>query len=111
MALENEKYEDIQDAFDSLLLIEDKFVKVGYQEGFEQGEIEGYQEGFHLGQLKGKEIGSEISFYRGFAKGFIAQLSDTETFMRELNNQVELNKNLIDSQTISTLQGISFSYN
>ena len=108
MAVENDKDVDIQDIFDSLVLSEDTFVKAGYQQGFEQGEIDGYQEGFQLGQIKGKEIGSEISFYRGFAKGFIAQLKDAETFLGELRSQLELNTNSIDSQTISTLQGISF---
>jgi len=106
MAVENDKDVDIQDIFDSLVLSEDTFVKAGYQQGFEQGEIDGYQEGFQLGQIKGKEIGSEISFYRGFAKGFIAQLKDAETFLGELRSQLELNTNSIDSQTISTLQGI-----
>jgi len=110
MALENGKDVDIQDVFDSILLSEDTFASTGYQEGFKQGEVDGYQEGLNLGEVKGKEIGSEISFYRGFAKGFIAQLSGKVALLRELDSQLEVNRDLFDSQTISALQGIPLSF-
>jgi HUS1 checkpoint protein len=66
---------DIQDAFDSLLVSEDNLVAKACEEGLLQGEIVGFQEGFDLGRQKGSEIGSEIFFYRGFAKSWIALLS------------------------------------
>ena len=71
----NEKDFDVQDAFDSIFVSEDKLVAKAYEEGVLQGEIEGFQEGFELGRQKGSEIGSEIFFYRGFAKSWIALLS------------------------------------
>lgn len=70
---------DIQDAFDSLLLSEDTFVRKAHEEGLAQGEITGFQEGFDLGHQKGAEIGSEIFFYRGFAKGWINLLSENKS--------------------------------
>ncbi|KAI9555690.1 hypothetical protein GHT06_018205 [Daphnia sinensis] len=69
---------DIQDAFDSLVLSEDNLVNKAYEEGLVHGEKVGFQEGFDLGNQKGAEIGSEIFFYRGFAKGWIALLSENE---------------------------------
>ena len=62
---------DINDAFDSLLLCEDKLVSKGYSEGLEAGRLNGSKEGLSLGFQKGVEIGEEVGFYEGFAAAWI----------------------------------------
>lgn len=92
---------DIQDAFDSLVLSEDSFVKKAHEEGVVQGEIVGFQEGFDLGNEKGAEIGSEIFYYRGFAKGWIAVLSENECdFTQTLHHLLELCSNSLDPEFV-----------
>jgi len=107
MAVTNEGSNiDIQDAFDALNSCEQEFIQKGYQEGFQNGEDIGYQEGFDLGVQKGRKIGFEICFYRGFAKGFIAQLDGGTAFTDALNDQLKSNPKFIDPQTVSTLQDL-----
>ncbi len=93
---------DLNDAYDSIVLCEDTFVRQGYQEGLVDGEKSGFQEGFDLGIKKGSEIGSEIAFYRGFARGWLAILSD------DIGNLVEAQLNLcqisIDKEVFSSLE-------
>lgn len=98
-----EKSADIQDAFDSLLFCEDNFVRQGYEEGLADGEKAGFQEGFELGIKKGTEIGTEIAFYRGFAKGCLAQLSSDSSILKDqLQLQVQLCQGAIQDQEIAT---------
>ena len=100
-----EKSVDIQDAFDSLLLCEDSFVRQGYEEGLADGEKAGFQEGFDIGIQKGTQIGAEIAFYRGFAKGWLPQLSsDCKHLVGDhLKQQVESCKNSIQPDTVTRL--------
>ncbi|XP_057377622.1 protein LTO1 homolog [Daphnia carinata] len=92
---------DIQDAFDSLVLSEDNFVNKAYKEGLVHGETVGFQEGFDLGNQKGAEIGSEIFYYRGFAKGWIALLSENECdFTQTLHHLLELCPNSLNPEFV-----------
>lgn len=95
---------DIQDLYDSLLVCEEKFVASGYEEGLARGEEIGFQEGYDLGRQKGSEIGSEIAFYRGFAKGWISLLSNSnysENIAELLTNSASLDSSI--SEEIKTL--------
>lgn len=103
----NETVIDIQEAFDSLLVCEDNLVQEAYKEGLVQGENIGFQEGFELGQNKGSQISSEIHFYKGFAKCWIALISDdisgfSNTFLRLL----EPLKTSLDTVTVVELENI-----
>lgn len=108
MALkENESEIDIQEAFDSLLVCEDNFVKKAYEEGIVQGEKIGYQEGFDLGHTKGSEIASEIFFYQGFAKSWIGLISDDNSdFNKTFEQLLEPCLSSIDSDIVSELKNI-----
>jgi flagellar biosynthesis/type III secretory pathway protein FliH len=81
---------DVNDAFDQILLSEERIAEESYKQGFEKGVSEGNLEAYHLGKLKknkkafnvgtfkphflknnflgfhrGAEIGSELGFYLG----------------------------------------------
>ncbi|CAH3019501.1 unnamed protein product [Porites evermanni] len=58
--------DEIDDAFDAAVFLEERFYEKGYQEGFHDGKIKGLQDGRQLGLLKGCEIGGEVGFYLGF---------------------------------------------
>ena len=60
---------DINDAFDTIILSENRLVEQGYEEGFVAGSREGEEEGYRLGAQKGSEIGQEVGFYIGFTEG------------------------------------------
>lgn len=92
---------DLNDAYDSIVLCEDTFVRQGYQEGLVDGEKSGFQEGFDLGIKKGSEIGSEIAFYRGFARGWLAILSDD--IGKLVNTHLNLCQASIDKEVFSSL--------
>ncbi|XP_071792165.1 protein LTO1 homolog [Asterias amurensis] len=55
-----------EDPFDSLVMAEERFNEMGFEEGFQAGKVTGKQDGFKLGQDKGRQIGSEYGFYLGF---------------------------------------------
>ena len=97
---------DVQDAFDSLLMCEERFVQEGYNEGLKAGQEIGHQEGFHLGLKKGKEIGSEIGFYRGFAKGWISILRGSSEVKQSLLSLTNECASCLDSATKSELQDV-----
>lgn len=59
--------EDINSAFDSILLGEDRLCELGFEEGYRAGAKEGRVEGERLGRQRGQQIGKEIGFYLGFA--------------------------------------------
>jgi len=53
------------DDLDSLLFLEDHFVREGLQRGRHDAQRQGFEEGKQLGELKAREIFSEVGFYRG----------------------------------------------
>jgi len=59
--------EDVNAAFDSLLVAEDRTVSKGFEEGYKAGKEEGRKEGERLGKERGQQVGQEIGFYLGFS--------------------------------------------
>ena len=60
--------EDINSAFDSIVLSEDRVVSAGWEEGYRAGSREGGREGASLGRQRGDKVGQEIGFYLGFGE-------------------------------------------
>lgn len=108
MALKEKEDEvDIQEAFDSLLVCEDNFVNKAFEEGRIQGEKSGYQEGFDLGYKKGSEISTEIYFYKGFAKSWIALISnDASDFSKTFTQLLEPCLPSVDTDIVLELKTI-----
>ena len=65
-----EVVQDVNAAFDSILLGEEGVVGRGWEEGRRAGATEGLAEGARLGRQKGGEVGQEVGFYQGFAEGW-----------------------------------------
>ena len=63
--------EDVNAAFDSLLVAEDRTVSKGWEEGYRAGKEEGRQEGERLGRERGQQVGQEIGFYLGFSEEWL----------------------------------------
>ena len=63
--------EDVNAAFDSLLVAEDRTVSKGWEEGYKAGKEEGRQEGERLGRERGQQVGQEIGFYLGFSEEWL----------------------------------------
>ena len=61
---------DINFAFDSIVLSEEKSVERGFAEGYREGQTRGRREGEDLGRKQGQLIGTEIGFYIGFVTEF-----------------------------------------
>ncbi|XP_020601951.1 uncharacterized protein LOC110065550 [Orbicella faveolata] len=58
--------DEIDDAFDAAVFLEERCYESGYKEGYKDGKLKGLQEGRHLGLMKGCEVGGEVGFYLGF---------------------------------------------
>uniref|UniRef100_A0A8C9CS16 Essential protein Yae1 N-terminal domain-containing protein n=1 Tax=Phocoena sinus TaxID=42100 RepID=A0A8C9CS16_PHOSS len=56
-----------QNAFDAIVMADERFHGEGYQEGYEEGSSLGMIEGRQHGTFHGAKIGSEIRCYQGFA--------------------------------------------
>jgi flagellar biosynthesis/type III secretory pathway protein FliH len=54
---------DINDAFEQILLSEERIAEESYKKGFEKGVSEGNLEAYHIGFHRGAEIGAELGFY------------------------------------------------
>jgi len=92
--------DDIDAAFDSIVLVEDNLVQSGFKEGYLQGAEDGEKEGFLLGLDKGSQIGQEIGFYAGFGEGWHSHLSSTpelQTKNKRVLSQLEKLLKLIES--------------
>ena len=63
--------EDVNAAFDFLLVAQDRTVRKGFEEGFKAGKEEGKQEGERLGKERGQQVGQEIGFYLGFSEEWL----------------------------------------
>lgn len=62
-----ETTEDVDSAFDDIVLFENSSQEQGYKEGFSKGSDEGFVDGYVYGCKHGVDVGSEIGFYKGFA--------------------------------------------
>ena len=63
--------EDVNAAFDSLLVAEDRTVSKGFEEGYKAGKQEGRKEGERLGKERGQQVGQETGFYLGFSEEWL----------------------------------------
>ncbi|XP_059476463.1 protein LTO1 homolog [Neocloeon triangulifer] len=69
MADEEEK--DVNELFDSIVMLEQKVASDGFREGFEKGQQEGTEDGYRVGHQHGMKLGTELGFYRGAARAWI----------------------------------------
>lgn len=79
---------DINDAFDDILLSEERLNQQGYEEGFIQGKKEGNPEGYHLGYHRGAELGAELGYYLGVVKYYVA-LEGEQKPSEKINNNLQ----------------------
>ncbi|KAJ9584027.1 hypothetical protein L9F63_021631 [Diploptera punctata] len=63
--------DDVNDAFDSIVLSEEHICKEGFDEGYKKGVVDGKIEGYHLGYHRGAEIGAELGYYKGVAEALL----------------------------------------
>ena len=66
---------DIDDAFDSLVLAEDRLREDGRQKGIDHGRIVGFTEGYVAGIDKGSKVAAELGFMWGFCSVLQAMLA------------------------------------
>lgn len=107
--------DDIDAAFDSIVLVEDTLVTTGYKEGYKQGTEDGEKEGFLLGVDKGSQLGQEIGFYTGFCEAWLAHLTSTtpeeqaknkraitqlEKLSKSIESIPEINQKTVDVQVL-----------
>ncbi|KAK6635702.1 hypothetical protein RUM44_000956 [Polyplax serrata] len=59
---------DINDAFDNIVLAEERISNEGFEEGLLQGKQQGKIDGYHMGYHRGLQMGMEIGFYKGVIK-------------------------------------------
>jgi len=86
---------DINDAFDTIILSENRLVEKGYEEGFVAGSREGEEEGYRLGAQKGSEIGQEVGFYIGFTEGWLQELAGREKRPEKIIRHLEKLRSLL----------------
>ncbi|KNC82533.1 hypothetical protein SARC_05181 [Sphaeroforma arctica JP610] len=70
--------DNMDDDLDSLLFVEEKFHREGFQEGLNFGREAAGQEAHMYGMAKGDQLASELGFYRGFASMWGALLNEGE---------------------------------
>ena len=63
-------------AFESILHLEQKFTEIGFQNGKTDGEIKGKEEGEQIGFLEGYAIGAEIGHYLGALRAWEGAVMD-----------------------------------
>ncbi|PSN45452.1 Oral cancer-overexpressed protein 1 [Blattella germanica] len=81
---------DINDAFDSIALSEERISNEGYSEGFSKGVLEGEVEGFHLGYHRGAEIGAELGYYKGIVETILKERETSEKEREALRKVIDL---------------------
>ncbi|KAL9984753.1 hypothetical protein ACROYT_G007086 [Oculina patagonica] len=69
--------DEIDDAFDAVVFLEERCFEGGYKEGYQDGKLKGLQEGRHLGLIKGCEVGGEVGFYLGFVSMWLEILQES----------------------------------
>lgn len=62
---------DINEVFDSIVMLEQTVASDGFREGFEKGLNEGADDAFRQGHLHGMGLGTELGMYRGAARTWI----------------------------------------
>jgi HUS1 checkpoint protein len=87
-----EAEEDINAAFDSILLGEDRVVELGFEAGYTAGSAEGRLEGARLGRQRGAEVGREVGFYLGFAEELTSAHSDQSDEKKTAKISIALHK-------------------
>lgn len=68
--------DDIDDAFDSVVFLEERYYDKGFKEGYDDGKDKGLHDGRHLGLTKGCEVGGEVGFYLGFVSMWLETLQE-----------------------------------
>ncbi|KAJ1503724.1 hypothetical protein HMI54_006479 [Coelomomyces lativittatus] len=61
--------------FDTLIQLEENFVKEGYDEGLQRGLLMGAKDGYAMGNDKGQSVGMELAYYTSSANYLLAQLT------------------------------------
>jgi Essential protein Yae1, N terminal len=62
---------DINEVFDSIVMLEQTVASDGFREGFEKGLNEGAEDAFRQGHMHGMDLGTELGMYRGAAQTWI----------------------------------------
>ncbi|XP_065338074.1 protein LTO1 homolog [Cloeon dipterum] len=88
MATDHEEEKDINEIFDSIVMLEQKVASDGYREGYEKGQQDGTEEGYRLGHQHGMILGTELGFYRGIATAMVKTSTESKG--------VDAMKNVID---------------
>ncbi|XP_025832333.1 protein ORAOV1 homolog [Agrilus planipennis] len=97
---------DINEVFDDLFLLEDRYVKQGYQEGYCKGSTEDNIEAFHLGYHRGAELGAELGYYSAVIEVYLEQIKQGFECPASVNiiKNIETLKEAIDSFPTSNIQ-------
>jgi hypothetical protein len=88
---------DLNDAFDSIVMAEDRFREAGYNEGFKEGKLSGEKESLKLGIQHGAKIGMELGFYSGFAS----------TWMKLISEELIKNKESMSEKTVNAVKALN----
>lgn len=78
--------EDIDSAFESIIMSEERVVEQGFQEGLQVGNISGYEKGFAFGVKRGAQLNQELGFCNGFARTWLKLLDINGTEHRGSSN-------------------------
>ncbi|KAJ7379123.1 hypothetical protein OS493_017621 [Desmophyllum pertusum] len=82
--------DEIDDAFDAVVFLEERCYENGYKQGYQDGKLKGLQEGRQLGLMKGCEVGGEVGFYLGFVSMWLEMLRKVL-----MQNKETLKKNIL----------------
>ncbi|XP_015592048.1 uncharacterized protein LOC107266257 [Cephus cinctus] len=106
--------QDINEAFDNLLLGEEIAERSGYEEGFKLGQAQPH-EGYHLGYHRASLLAAQLGFYSGVLEYYLKteSLSEKATKLAEkLRKDIEsfpiINDDSVD--ILKTLDDIKFGY-
>jgi hypothetical protein len=70
---------DINEVFDSIVMLEQTVASDGFREGFEKGLNEGAEDAFRQGHIHGMDLGTELGIYRGAAQTWIIAANKSQS--------------------------------
>lgn len=76
--------QDINAAFDDILLCEERLIKEGFREGELEISARGNVQGYHLGYHRGAEIGAELGYYSGIVDNKLGGGAASDKILKQL---------------------------
>lgn len=85
------------DEFDQIFMIDEEFIKRGFENGVVQGTQAGLTDGMLTGVTNGKKAGEQIGHFYGFSMFLMCSLQQKDVLSKQERKALKLLRNIVDS--------------